>query len=62
MRENRAQWTNFSAKASSIEYKNLMIRFDIAVADDALEDRSRIQELILCFEQPISGMIESFST
>ena len=52
----------FSAKASSIEYKNLMIRFDIAVADDALEDRSRIQELILWFEQPILGMIESFST
>ena len=35
--------------SSHIAYRNLMARFDIAVADTALEDRSRLQELIYWF-------------
>ena len=34
------------AKGNHIAYRNLMTRFDIAVADDSIEDRSRILELI----------------
>ena len=48
------------AKGNHIAFRNLMRRFDIAVADNSIEDSSRLLELIHWFAPPTLGMIESF--